>query len=33
VGFPWLTRRRSGILHGFPVDAAGIVEGVIGHLG
>jgi len=28
VGFPWLTRRRSGILHGFPVDAAGVVDGV-----
>jgi len=33
VGFPWLTRRRSGILHGFPVDAAEIVEGVIRRLG
>jgi putative flavoprotein involved in K+ transport len=33
AGFPWLTRRRSGILHGFPVDAAEVVAGVVGHLG
>jgi putative flavoprotein involved in K+ transport len=33
VGFPWLTRRRSGILNGFPVDAAEIVDGVVRHLG
>jgi putative flavoprotein involved in K+ transport len=33
AGFPWLTRRRSGILHGFPVDAAEVVAGVVRHLG
>jgi putative flavoprotein involved in K+ transport len=33
AGFPWLTRRRSGILHGFPVDADEVVSGVVGHLG
>ena len=32
IGFPWLTRRRSGILHGFPTDAASIVDGVRHHL-
>jgi putative flavoprotein involved in K+ transport len=33
AGFPWLTRRRSGILHGFPVDADEVVAGVVRHLG
>lgn len=33
AGFPWLTRRRSGILNGFPVDAADVVAGVVSHLG
>jgi putative flavoprotein involved in K+ transport len=33
AGFPWLTRRRSGILHGFPVDADEVVAGVVQHLG
>jgi putative flavoprotein involved in K+ transport len=33
AGFPWLTRRRSGILHGFPVDAGEVVAGVVRHLG
>lgn len=32
IGFPWLTRRRSGILHGIPTDAATIVDGVLRHL-
>ena len=32
VGFPWLTRRRSGILHGFPVDAAQTAQAVTRHL-
>jgi putative flavoprotein involved in K+ transport len=32
VGFPWLTRRRSGILHGIPTDADAIVDGVLHHL-
>jgi putative flavoprotein involved in K+ transport len=32
VGFPWLTRRRSGILHGFPVDADEVASGVVRHL-
>jgi putative flavoprotein involved in K+ transport len=32
AGFVWLTRRRSGILHGFPVDAAEIANAVIRHL-
>jgi putative flavoprotein involved in K+ transport len=32
AGFPWLTRRRSGILHGFPVDADEVVAGVVRHL-
>jgi putative flavoprotein involved in K+ transport len=32
AGFPWLTRRRSGILHGFPVDAVEVAAGVVGHL-
>jgi putative flavoprotein involved in K+ transport len=33
AGFPWLTRRRSGILCGFPVDADEVVAGVVRHLG
>jgi putative flavoprotein involved in K+ transport len=33
AGFPWLTRRRSSILHGFPVDADEVVAGVVRHLG
>jgi putative flavoprotein involved in K+ transport len=33
AGFPWLTRRRSGILHGFPVDAAHVTSAVVRHLG
>ena len=33
AGFPWLTRRRSGILHGFPVDADEVTAGVVRHLG
>jgi putative flavoprotein involved in K+ transport len=33
AGFPWLTRRRSGILHGFPVDAADVTSAVVRHLG
>jgi putative flavoprotein involved in K+ transport len=33
AGFPWLTRRRSGILNGFPVDAAEVAAGVVAHLG
>lgn len=33
AGFPWLTRRRSGILHGFPVDAADVTAGIVKHLG
>jgi putative flavoprotein involved in K+ transport len=33
AGFPWLTRRRSGILHGFPVDAADVTSGIVRHLG
>jgi putative flavoprotein involved in K+ transport len=32
LGVPWLTRRRSGILHGMPTDAAEVVEGVRRHL-
>ncbi|MDX6231992.1 MAG: putative flavoprotein involved in transport, partial [Nocardioidaceae bacterium] len=32
AGFPWLTRRRSGILHGFPVDAADVTSAVARHL-
>jgi putative flavoprotein involved in K+ transport len=32
MGFPWLTRRRSGILYGFPFDAAEVVQGVLDHL-
>jgi putative flavoprotein involved in K+ transport len=32
AGFPWLTRRRSGILHGFPVDAADVTSAVVQHL-
>jgi putative flavoprotein involved in K+ transport len=33
AGFPWLTRRRSGILHGFPTDAADVTSGIVRHLG
>jgi len=33
AGFPWLTRRRSGILHGFPVDVADVTSGIVRHLG
>jgi putative flavoprotein involved in K+ transport len=33
AGYPWLTRRRSGILHGFPVDAADVTSAVVRHLG
>ena len=32
VGFPWLTRRQSGILFGFPGDADEVVAGVLHHL-
>ncbi len=32
IGVPWLTRRRSGILHGLPTDATEVVEGVLRHL-
>jgi putative flavoprotein involved in K+ transport len=32
VGFPWLTRRRSGILYGFPTDAQTVAESVRRHL-
>jgi putative flavoprotein involved in K+ transport len=30
VGLKWLTRRRSGILHGFPTDAASVADAVHG---
>jgi putative flavoprotein involved in K+ transport len=30
VGLKWLTRRRSGILHGFPTDAAEVADAVRG---
>jgi putative flavoprotein involved in K+ transport len=33
IGFPWLTRRQSGILYGLPGDAAEVVAGVLHHLG
>jgi putative flavoprotein involved in K+ transport len=33
AGFPWLTRRRSGILNGFPIDAVDVVAAVTRHLG
>jgi len=33
VGLRWLTRRRSSILHGFPVDAAEVADRVKAHLG
>ena len=32
IGFPWLTRRQSGILFGMPVDAAEVTAGVVRHL-
>jgi putative flavoprotein involved in K+ transport len=32
VGLWWLTRRRSGILHGFPRDAATVADAVHAHL-
>ncbi|GAA4356081.1 flavin-containing monooxygenase [Angustibacter luteus] len=32
VGFPWLTRRCSGIFHGFSRDAQDIVHGVVHEL-
>jgi putative flavoprotein involved in K+ transport len=32
IGFPWLTRRRSGILYGFPTDAQTVAESVRRHL-
>jgi putative flavoprotein involved in K+ transport len=32
VGFPWLTRRRSGIFYGVASDANDVREGVLGHL-
>jgi putative flavoprotein involved in K+ transport len=32
VGFPWLTRRRSGIFYGVSSDADDVREGVLGHL-
>jgi putative flavoprotein involved in K+ transport len=33
VGFPWLTRRCSGIFHGFSRDARTVVDGVLRELG
>ena len=33
VGLKWLTRRRSGILHGFPTDAAEVADAVRGLVG
>jgi putative flavoprotein involved in K+ transport len=33
VGFPWLTHRYSGILHGFARDARTVVDGVVRELG
>ncbi len=32
IGFPWLTRRRSGILHGIPADANTVADHVRNHL-
>jgi putative flavoprotein involved in K+ transport len=32
IGFPWLTSRRSGILHGFPADSDTVVDHVRHHL-
>ena len=32
VGFPWLTRRRSGIFFGVPDDAAEVSDAVVDHL-
>jgi putative flavoprotein involved in K+ transport len=32
IGFPWLTRRQSGILHGLPTDAGEVVTAVLRHL-
>jgi putative flavoprotein involved in K+ transport len=32
LGFPWLTRRQSGILYGFPFDAADTAEAITQHL-
>ena len=32
LGFPWLTRRSSGILYGLPSDAAEVARGVVRHL-
>jgi putative flavoprotein involved in K+ transport len=32
LGAPWLTRRRSGILHGMPTDAAEVADGVRRHV-
>ena len=32
AGFPWLTRRSSGIFHGFSRDARTVVDGVVGEL-
>jgi putative flavoprotein involved in K+ transport len=31
-GFPWLTQRRSGILYGFPADAAVTADAITRHL-
>jgi putative flavoprotein involved in K+ transport len=33
VGFPWLTRRSSGIFHGVPTDADEVAGAVVRHLG
>ncbi len=32
LGFPWLSRRRSGILYGFPVEAAEISDSITAEL-
>ena len=32
VGLRWLTRRGSGNLQGFPVDAATVADAVVTHL-
>jgi putative flavoprotein involved in K+ transport len=32
IGFPWLTRRRSGLFYGVTVDAGEVVEAVVEHL-
>ncbi len=32
VGFPWLTRRRSGIFFGVASDAGEVRDGVLRHL-